>query len=113
MTSDASRMADMALREPAWTIDELVARTGTTSRTIREYQALGLLAAPNKVGRVGYYDESHVTRLGLIARLQERGYSLAGIRDLISAWSTGAGLPSVLGLDDATNAATADERPEI
>ena len=95
------------------TIDELVARTGTTSRTIREYQSLGLLAPPRKVGRMGYFDQSHVDRLAVISRLQQRGYSLAGIGDLIAAWSTGTGLPAVLGLDDAADAAAADERPEI
>jgi DNA-binding transcriptional MerR regulator len=36
--------------------------------------------------------------LRLIARLQERGYSLAGIRDLLSAWRDGSELGEVLGL---------------
>jgi DNA-binding transcriptional MerR regulator len=103
----------MAAAAPDLTIDELVARTGTTSRTIREYQSLGLLEAPRKIGRVGYYDHTHVERLAVISRLQERGYSLAGIRDLIAAWSTGTELPAVLGVDTAADAATADERPEI
>src|SRR5207237_1090641 len=85
---------------------------GGPPRTIREHQSLGLLAPPRKVGRIGYYDQSHVDRLAVISRLQQRGYSLAGIGDLIAAWSTGTGLPAVLGLDDAADAATADERPE-
>jgi hypothetical protein len=34
----------------------------------------------------------------LIARLQRRGYSLAGIRDLCTSWSDGADLGEVLGL---------------
>ena len=113
MAADANRLTGMEEPVTGLTIDELVTRTGTTSRTIREYQALGLLEAPRKVGRVGYYDDRHVSRLAVIARLQARGYSLAGIRDLISAWGSGAGLPAVLGLDDAADAATADERPEI
>lgn len=103
----------MAATAPDLTIDELVARTGTTSRTIREYQSLGLLDAPRKIGRIGYYDSTHVERLAVISRLQERGYSLAGIRDLITAWSAGTELPAVLGLDTAADAATTDDRPEI
>jgi DNA-binding transcriptional MerR regulator len=103
----------MAAAAPDLTIDELVARTGTTSRTIREYQSLGLLDAPRKIGRIGYYNQTHVERLAVISRLQERGYSLAGIRDLIAAWSSGTELPAVLGLDTVADAATADERPEI
>lgn len=103
----------MAQAETELTIDQLVLRTGATSRTIREYQTLGLLDAPRKIGRIGYYDDAHVNRLGVIARLQDRGYSLAGIRDLISAWGAGVGLPAVLGLDNAAASAAADEKPEI
>jgi DNA-binding transcriptional MerR regulator len=36
--------------------------------------------------------------LRLIARLQDRGYSLAGIRDLLAAWRDGSELGEVLGL---------------
>ena len=52
--------------------------------------AQGVLAPPAKVGRVGVYDEGHRRRLELIGRLQSRGYSLAGIRDLFEAWDAGA-----------------------
>ena len=41
----------------------------------------------------------HVHRLNLIGRLQRRGYSLAGIRDLLRAWDAGTGLTAVLGVD--------------
>lgn len=80
------------------TIDELARRVDLPVRTIREYQTLGLLPPPRKRGRVGIYGASHVQWLRLIARLQERGYSLAGIRDLLSAWRDGAELGEVLGL---------------
>ena len=61
-------------------------------------------------GGVGFYDESHVRRLEGIARLQERGYSIAAIRDLFDAWEQGAGLRDVLGVDDAIGL-PADEAP--
>lgn len=80
-------------------IDELAARSRLPVRTIREYQTAGLLPSPQRRGRVGVYRASHLARLDLIRRLQARGYSLAGIRDLLHAWRDGAELGDVLGLD--------------
>jgi DNA-binding transcriptional MerR regulator len=82
------------------TIDELARRSGVPARTIREYQTLLLLAPPRRAGRVGLYGEAHATRLRLIGRLQGRGYSLAGIRDLLGAWAGGDDLAGVLGDDE-------------
>jgi DNA-binding transcriptional MerR regulator len=81
------------------TVDELARLSDVPVRTIREYQTLGLLHPPRRVGRVGRYDVSHRRRLELIGRLQRRGYSLAGIGDLLSAWRDGAALTDVLGLE--------------
>ncbi|MCU1398172.1 MAG: MerR family transcriptional regulator [Acidimicrobiales bacterium] len=83
------------------TIDQLTAASGVPSRTIRQYQTEGLLAPPVRHGRVGHYGSAHLDRLALIARLQDRGYSLAGMRDLFAAWEAGGGLHSVLGTDAA------------
>ena len=80
-------------------VDELARRAGLPVRTIREYQTLGVLPAPRRRGRVGIYGPVHLARLELIGRLQARGYSLAGIRDLLGAWRDGADLGEVLGLD--------------
>jgi DNA-binding transcriptional MerR regulator len=79
-------------------IDELAAESGTPSRTIRDYQTIGVLPPPERRGRTGVYRHGHVRRLQLIAELQRRGYSLAGIKDLLEAWSGGADLTDVLGL---------------
>lgn len=84
--------------ETELTIDELSARAALPTRTIREYQTMGLLPPPEKRGRVGIYRQPHVQRLELIGRLQDRGYSLAGIRDLLSAWAHGSDLSELLGL---------------
>jgi DNA-binding transcriptional MerR regulator len=80
------------------TVDELARRAGVPVRTIREYQTLGLLPSPERRGRIGIYGSPHVARLELIARLQHRGYSLAGIGDLLARWRDGADLGEVLGL---------------
>jgi DNA-binding transcriptional MerR regulator len=95
---------------PGFRVEELSARTGAPVRTIREYQTWQILHPPTRVGRLGFYDESHVRRLEGITRLQERGYSIAAIRDLFEAWEHGAGLRDVLGVDDAIGL-PADEAP--
>lgn len=82
-----------------WTIDELAGLAALPVRTIREYQSLGIVPAPRRHGRVGLYGASHFRRLQLIARLRDRGYSLAGIGDLLGRWSSGADLGEVLGLE--------------
>ena len=81
------------------TIDDLARRAGLPVRTIREYHTMRVLPHPQRKGRVGLYDAGHVQRLELVARLQHRGYSLAGIRDLLDAWDTGTELTALLGVD--------------
>ena len=98
-------------REPnEWAIDELAAVAGVPTRTIRDYRTLGILPAPKRRGRVGIYGDSHRDRLTLIGRLQSRGYSLAGIRDLLDAWAQGASLASVLHVG-GESPSTLDEAP--
>lgn len=84
--------------ELALTVDELAQRAEVPVRTIREYQTIGLLPPPDRRGRVGIYRRTHLARLELIGRLQRRGYSLAGIGDLLASWRDGADLGEVLGL---------------
>jgi DNA-binding transcriptional MerR regulator len=80
-------------------IDELARRAGTTVRTVRMYQERGLLPAPLRRGRKAAYGGEHLTRLRLVQRLADRGYSLAAIRDLVDAWDSQHGLGHVLGLE--------------
>jgi DNA-binding transcriptional MerR regulator len=84
--------------EDELSVDALAARSGLPTRTIREYQSMGLLPPPERRGRVGIYRPAHLRRLELIGRLQARGYSLAGIRDLLTSWHEGHDLTDVLGL---------------
>lgn len=87
-----------------FTIDELANLTGVPTRTIRQYQTLGLLAPPSRVGRVGRYGTAHRDRLEAIVRLQRRGYSLAGMRDLFDSWEAGRELRSVVGSSEQPDA---------
>jgi DNA-binding transcriptional MerR regulator len=91
------------------TIDDLARRVQLPVRTIREYHTMRLLPPPERRGRLGLYHDQHVQRLGLISRLQRRGYSLAGIRDLLGAWESGTDLVTVLGVDESP--AALDETP--
>jgi DNA-binding transcriptional MerR regulator len=81
------------------TIDELARVAQLPVRTIREYTTMRLLPAPARRGRVGVYGKVHRERLALVSRLQQRGYSLAGIRDLLASFDAGANLPALLGVD--------------
>jgi DNA-binding transcriptional MerR regulator len=91
------------------TIDDLARQVTLPVRTIREYHTMRLLPPPERRGRVGLYGPRHVERLRLIARLQQRGYSLAGIRDLLGAWESGTDLTTLLGVDQGQ--AALDETP--
>ena len=93
------------------TIEELSLRSGVTSRNIRAYQSKGLLHGPqNQPGeRASFYDSSHLGRLRLINRLQERGFSLAGIADLLGALEAGKSLEQVLGMEAAVAESEEDD----
>lgn len=80
------------------TIEQLATRSGLPTSTIRMYQTRGLLHAPRRVGRTARYDQSHLQRLTLVQRLQDRGFSLPAIAELISARAQGATVADVLGL---------------
>jgi DNA-binding transcriptional MerR regulator len=97
-TANAAELDTTGEDSREWTVDELAALAALPVRTIREYQTFGILPAPRRAGRIGLYGTSHLRRLQLIARLRDRGYSLAGIGDLLGNWSSGADLGEVLGL---------------
>ncbi|MEO6627274.1 MAG: MerR family transcriptional regulator [Aquihabitans sp.] len=80
-------------------LDDLARQADVASTTVRLYQAKGLLAAPRLEGRTGWYDDSHLSRLRLIARLQKEGHSLAGIADLLEQWEQGRSLDAVVGIE--------------
>jgi DNA-binding transcriptional MerR regulator len=80
-------------------LDELARQAEVASTTVRLYQSKGLLAPPRLEGRTGWYDDSHLSRLRLIARLQNEGHSLAGIADLLEQWESGRSLDAVIGIE--------------
>lgn len=69
-------------------VDELAAASNLLVDTVRYYQRLGLLAAPDKRGRRAIYFESHLSRLNEIRRLADSGFTLAQIGALSPSSST-------------------------
>lgn len=64
------------------TIDQLAQRVGMSARNIREWQRLGLVAPPERRGRVGIYTDAHVTRIERVRTLHAHGLPLDLIRRL-------------------------------
>lgn len=83
-----------------WSIQEIARLTGTTSRTLRHYDAIGLLT-PSRIADNGYrhYDESGLLRLQRILLLRELGMSLTDIAEALvgSGSPTSADMVSALG----------------
>lgn len=68
-----------------WSIQEVAKLAGTTSRTLRHYDAVGLLA-PTRVAANGYrhYDQDALVRLQRILLLRELGLGLPQISDVLT-----------------------------
>jgi DNA-binding transcriptional MerR regulator len=96
-------------RAGEYRINDLARESGIPVRNIRLYQERRILPPPVRRGRVGWYSEAHLARLRLIARLLDRGYSLAHIGELISAWERGRDLADVLGLEAALTSPWSEE----
>ncbi|MFD0688573.1 MerR family transcriptional regulator [Actinomadura fibrosa] len=92
-------------------IDDLARAAGTTVRHVRGFQERGLLPPPRMRGRVGYYDDTHLARINLIGRLKDRGYTLASIVEMLSAWERGHDLGDLLGLERVIHDPWSDEAP--
>lgn len=84
-TAQGARFVD-SIREEAveWSIQEIARLAGTTSRTLRHYDAIGLLA-PSRIGENGYryYDAEALVRLQRILLLRELGLGLPAIAEVL------------------------------
>jgi DNA-binding transcriptional MerR regulator len=93
-------------------IDDLARLAGTTTRNIRVYRDRGLLHPPLRVGRIALFNDTHLTRLRLITSMLDRGYNIAHVREMITAWEQGKDLGDVLGLETAIAGTWAAEKPQ-
>jgi DNA-binding transcriptional MerR regulator len=72
-----------------WTVGELAVDLGVTTRTLRFYEAEGLIA-PERSGSSRVYSQRDRARLRLILRGKRFGMSLAEIREIVDMYD-GAG----------------------
>src|SRR5271166_5144278 len=114
-----SQLFDAAVRHPhggpvsgEYRIDDLARLAGTTTRNIRVYRDRGLLPPPVRVGRIALFNDTHLTRLRLITSMLDRGYNIAHVREMLSAWEEGKNLGDVLGLETAIVGTWTTEKPE-
>jgi len=73
------------------TIDQLALQSGMTVRTLRSHASRGLLQPPIIRGRTGYYGPAHLARLGFIRDMQDAGFSLASIEQILAGVPADAG----------------------
>lgn len=73
------------MSEAVWRIDDLAREAGVTVDKIRYYAREGLLPPPERSGRHALYGPRHRERLDRIRALQERRFSLAAIRALLTS----------------------------
>ena len=98
----------------AYTIDQLASAAGIPTRTVRLYQSVGVLHPPGRKGRIAVYSDDHLQRLGLIAKLQDRGLRLRAIRDALRQVQRGKlSIEDWLGLGDHLRTAWSEEAPMI
>jgi DNA-binding transcriptional MerR regulator len=72
-----------------WTVGELADELGITTRTLRFYEAEGLIA-PARAGSARVYDHRDRARLRLILRGKRFGMSLSEIREIVDMYDGAA-----------------------
>ncbi len=65
-------------------VEELAGQADVSVDTIRFYQKQRLLPPPRRDGRLAWYTDDHLERLGRIKELQRRGFTLAVIRRFLT-----------------------------
>lgn len=93
------------------TIDQLAAEVGMTVRNVRAYAARGLLPPPRLVGRTGWYDAEHVSRLRLVREMLAEGYTLTAVEKALSG-GPHPGSPATLALHQALLSPFRQDAPE-
>ncbi|MDQ1745650.1 MAG: hypothetical protein QOE23_3989 [Pseudonocardiales bacterium] len=72
-----------------WTVGELADELGITTRTLRFYEAEGLIT-PSRAGSARVYDHRDRARLRLILRGKRFGMSLSEIREIVGMYDGAA-----------------------
>lgn len=79
-------------------VGDLATRTNKTVRALHLYEELGLLVPSERSkGNYRMYDHGAILRVRWIAKLQEMGYSLPEIRDVLGEWGTSGSATAAMG----------------
>jgi DNA-binding transcriptional MerR regulator len=65
-------------------VEQLAAACEVSVDTVRYYQSLGLLQAPEREGRVALYGPAHAERIREVRRLQSKGLTLAAVKRVVA-----------------------------
>jgi MerR family mercuric resistance operon transcriptional regulator len=80
----------MAVRVRGLTRGEIARRTGVNSETIRYFERVGILAAPQRTeGGHRIYDEEHVRTLAFVRRSRNLGFSPDEVRTILDLGGPG------------------------
>jgi MerR family transcriptional regulator, redox-sensitive transcriptional activator SoxR len=75
---------------PELTIGEVARRAGVTTSSIRYYERIGILPAPERISGQRRYDPEVLGKLGFIGVAQSAGFKLREINQLMNGDETGA-----------------------
>jgi DNA-binding transcriptional MerR regulator len=70
-------------------VEQLAAACDVSVDTVRYYQARGLVPAPEREGRVAWYEDRHAERIREIRALQAKGLTLAAIERVLGDGHSG------------------------
>jgi DNA-binding transcriptional MerR regulator len=84
----ADEQKPAAGEDGTFTIGQLAGEFGVSLRTLRFYQAKGLLA-PTRKGRARQYSTEDCQRLALILQAKRLCFTLMEVRDMLAAWRPG------------------------
>lgn len=93
-------------------IGEFSELTGTTPKTIRFYESIGLLPEPLRKGKYRIYDKTYIETVKQIKRSQDLGFNLSEIKSLIEGVNIKKGLPASV-IIKAINSKRCQLRKEI
>jgi DNA-binding transcriptional MerR regulator len=65
-------------------VEDLASAADVSVDTVRYYQKQRLVPPPERDGRLAWYTEEHLERIGRVKELQRRGFSLAVIRRFLA-----------------------------
>lgn len=83
-------LAEGMMQQRLYTITQLTQEFGITTRTLRFYEAQGLIT-PQRRGRQRLYRPADRTRLKLILRGKRLGFALSEIREIIDMYGKAPG----------------------